>query len=193
MKPQVNTAEHRLSLVAEGPSLIWEQILTGSVSVDLCSSVVPIIFVLVPLLGCAAIETPATPTESAETTIIRERVDQSVTALNTADVETLLALHTDDAVILKPHQRPEVGKQVMRSSLEALFRQFEVEESREISEVQVAGEWAFVWGTYRSTLTPRSGGAPSEETGKYIEVLRKPAAGGWKFARTIWNTSDPQP
>ena len=65
MKPQVNTAEHRLSLVAEGPSLIWEQILTGSVSVDLCSSVVPIIFVLVPLLGCAAIETPAPPSESA--------------------------------------------------------------------------------------------------------------------------------
>ncbi len=193
MKPQMNTAEHRLRLVAEGPSLTSEQTQTGCISVDPCSSVVPIIFVLVPLLGCAAIETPATPTDSAETTIIRELVDQSVTALNTADVETLLALHTDDAVILKPHQRPEVGKQVMRKSLEALFQRFEVEESRDISEIEIAGEWAFVWGTYRSTLTPRARGAPSEETGKYIEVLRKTPAGGWKFARTIWNTSDPQP
>ena len=148
----------------------------------------------VPLASCTADEKP-TPvvSEDGDTAIIRSLVEQSVTALNTADVETLLALHTDDAVVLKPHQPPEIGKQVMRSSLEALFEQFEVDEIREISEVQVAGEWAFVWGTYRNKLTPRSGGEPSMETGKYIEVLRKPAAGGWEFARTIWNTSDPQP
>ena len=145
-------------------------------------------------MNCGANEqAPTASTEDFDATSIRQLVQQSVTALNTADVETLLELHTDDAVILKPHQRPEVGKQVMRSSLEALFQRFEVEESRDISEIEIAGEWAFVWGTYRSTLTPGSGGAPSVETGKYIEVLRKPAAGGWKFARTIWNTSDPRP
>ena len=145
-------------------------------------------------MNCGANEqAPTASTEDFDATSIRQLVQQSVTALNTADVETLLALHTDDAVILKPHQRPEVGKQVMRKSLEALFQRFEVEESRDISEIEIAGEWAFVWGTYRSTLTPRARGAPSEETGKYIEVLRKTPAGGWKFARTIWNTSDPQP
>ena len=103
------------------------------------------------------------------------------------------SVHTDDAVILKPHQPAEIGKPAMRSSLKALFRQFKVDETRDISEIQVAGEWAFAWGTYRSKLTPRSGGAPSVETGKYIEVLRKSPGGNWKLTRTIWNTSDPRP
>ena len=74
---------------------------------------------IVPLSGCEADEKPATaPAEEVETAIIRELVEQSVTALNSGEVETLLALHTDDAVILKPHQPPEIGKEVMRASLE---------------------------------------------------------------------------
>ena len=148
---------------------------------------------LVPLFGCAPGETPTTPSANTKTAGIRELVEQSVNALNAGDVDTLLALHTDDAVILKPHQPAEIGKPAMRSSLEALFQQFKVDETRSISEIQVAGEWAFAWGTYRSKLTPRSGGAPSVETGKYVEVLRKSPGGDWKLARTIWNTSDPRP
>ena len=148
---------------------------------------------LVVLLGCTPDEPPVpTPTDNADVATIHALVQQSVLALNTNDIETLLALHTEDAVILKPHRSPEIGKEVMRSSLEVLFRQFEVNESRDIAEVQIAGEWAFAWGTYRSKLTPRSGGEPLVETGKYIEVLRRQLGGGWKTARTIWNTSNPK-
>lgn len=44
---------------------------------------------------------------SAEQEQIRLAVARAVEALNAGDVEAMVAMHTSDAVVLKPHARPE--------------------------------------------------------------------------------------
>ena len=118
---------------------------------------------------------------------IRRQVERAVAALNTGDVETLVNLRTDDAVVLKPGGPPEKGKDEIRTNLKALFSSWGVNESRTIEEIRSAGEWAFVWGFYEVVLTPIGEGEPVQEKGKYIDILRLESDGEWRFARTIWN------
>lgn len=146
------------------------------------------------LLVLAACRTPtaAVPDLAANESAVRESVKQAVEAFNTSDVDALVDLHADDAVILKPGKAPEIGKQVMRASLEEVFATFKVSESRTIEEIEIVSDWAFTWGYYSVTLTPSDGSTLIVEEGKYIDVLRKQRGGAWLFARTMWNVTDPQ-
>jgi len=61
-------------------------------------------------------------------------------------------------------------------------------------EVQPAGaEWAFERGTYTITLTPKTGGDPIRDVGKYITLYQRQADGSWRMARDIWNSNNPPP
>ena len=91
---------------------------------------------------------------------------------------------------VKPHARPERGLEAIGASLAELVERFEIRESRTMEEVTIAGDWAIVWGEYQVELTPRQGGESATERGKYLDVLRK-EDGEWKFARSVWNTSEP--
>ena len=149
-----------------------------------------LIFLLLTACGAEPLA-PATAPASDETRV-RASVQQAVDAFRAGDVDTLVRLHTDDAVILKPGEEPEIGKPAMRASLESLFEQFTVEESRTIEELEIIGDWAFTWGKYSIKLTPNNGSAPINESGKYIDILRKQPDGSWLFARTMWNTTSPE-
>ncbi len=146
-------------------------------------------------LGCDRRQTePATQVSGAgqgDAKSIRRQVERAVAALNAADVETLVELRTNDAVVLKPGGAPERGKDEIRTNLEALFARWRVNESRTVEEVQIAGDWAFVWGFYEVVLTPIGEGEPVQEKGKYIDILRLESDGEWRFARTIWNVDAP--
>ncbi len=76
-----------------------------------------------------------------------------------------------------------------------VFAKIGIRESRTMEEVTIAGDWAIVWGEYQVELTPRQGGESARESaterGKYLDVLRK-EDGEWKFARSVWNTSEPR-
>jgi uncharacterized protein (TIGR02246 family) len=140
-------------------------------------------------LGCGSQPRPAGSTAEDDTRI-RQAVDESVAALNASDVESLLDLHASDAVILRPGEEPDIGKEAIRGSFEDLFRRMELEESRTIEDLQVSGGHAFVWGLYTVALRPKDGSAPFSEKGKYIDILERQPDGSWKFARTIWNTTN---
>jgi uncharacterized protein (TIGR02246 family) len=119
---------------------------------------------------------------------IRKLTDEAVAALNHGDVGASLALQASDAQVLAPLRPAEIGSAAIRASLESLFKQYSVCESRTLEELQVHGPWAFTRGSYRSVLTPRNGGQAVEESGKYVEILRKDATGAWKYFRSIWNS-----
>jgi len=119
---------------------------------------------------------------------IRQLTDDAVAALNRADVDASVALHASDAMVLAPLRPVEVGSEAIRASLESLFKEYLVCESRTLEEVEVYGDWAFTRGSYRSLLTPKSGGPPEEESGKYIEILTRDSTGAWRYRRSIWNS-----
>ena len=81
----------------------------------------------------------------------------------------------------------------VKTMYESFFPQFgAVEQTVSLEEVQVAGDWAFAWGTEQFTLVPRAGGAPIEMQGKGMSILSRQPDGSWKFARGI-NNSLPKP
>ena len=149
----------------------------------------------VPTLGCDPRQTeratPVSNTGQANDERIRWQVERAVATLNTADVNTLVELRTNDTVVLKPGGAPERGKDEIRTNLETLFADWRVTESRTIEEIQLADGWAFVWGFYEVLLTSTGEAESVREKGKYIDVLRLEADGEWRFARTIWNVDAP--
>jgi ketosteroid isomerase-like protein len=69
------------------------------------------------------------------------------------------------------------------------FPQFSsVEQTANPEEVEVAGDWAFIWGTESFVLVPQAGGAAIRMQGKGMTILRRQSDGSWKFARGINNT-----
>ena len=105
------------------------------------------------------------------------------------DFETLISLWTDDGVLILPNQEPVRGIEALRKMMEEQREESKAyaitEYVHDFQEVQIIGEWAFEWGTYRGTMVMKDGGKPVSETGKLMRVLKKHPGGAWKVARAI--------
>jgi len=130
--------------------------------------------------------------ESADHQAIRKLTADWLAAVRTKDIARLVGMVTDDAVFLPPGFPPIRGKQAVEAMYRNLFPQFSsVEQAASIEEVEIAGDWAYTWGTERFVLNPLGGGPPIEMQGRGMSILRRQPDGSWKFARGI-NSSQPQ-
>lgn len=114
-------------------------------------------------------------------------------AVNAGDVDRLTDSFTEDAVVMPPNEPVVTGYEAIESWFEANFEQFTTELRVSSDEVEVVDGWAFDRGTYTLTLTPKAEGEPTEDNGKYIDILQKQPDGSWKYARSIWNSDRPFP
>ena len=60
-------------------------------------------------------------------------------------------------------------------------------------QTQAVGAVAYENGTYTMTLTPKAGGDPVTNDGRYTVVLRKGTDDAWKIALDMDNTVTPPP
>lgn len=114
---------------------------------------------------------------------IRALVDTWIAATKSGDVETVLGLMTEDVVFLVP------GKPAMRKSEFAAAARAQAtgnaptfDGSSEIQEVQISGDWAFMWSKLRVVATPPGGGSPTARSGHTLTVFRR-QGGRWLLAR----------
>jgi len=114
-------------------------------------------------------------------------------AENAGDLEEMLVHFADDLVILGPNAPAVTGAETVAAAMREFHGAFAVQVHYSGEEIVVFGDWAFDRGTYRFTLTPKSGGAPISETGKYLWRYRRHPDGSWKQSRVMWNSSDPRP
>jgi len=122
---------------------------------------------------------------------IERLFERFTSAFNAKDLETLEASYSEDALLIPPGQTSIRGADAIIQGMWApTFDAFDVEAALPIHEIEVAGDWAFVRGTYRLRLDPVGGGDPLHEQGRYIDVVRKDADGPWKIARAIWNVGE---
>lgn len=114
---------------------------------------------------------------------IRQLVATWATATKVGDVDTVLRLMTDDVVFLVPG-RPPMRKDEFASALRGQSEKsgFKIDGSSEIQEIQVAGDWAFMWTKLSMTATPLDGSAPVERAGHTLTILQK-IDGRWLLAR----------
>lgn len=132
------------------------------------------------VVACA----PAGSTPSPEIAAASERWEQ---ALNSGDIEAIVALYTDGARLFPPNMEILQGHDGVRASFEemvaaGLTGQFESTEAR------VAGDIGYRLGTY--ALTAPDG--TLVDRGKYIETWRDDG-GEWKISNDIWNSDLPPP
>jgi uncharacterized protein (TIGR02246 family) len=114
---------------------------------------------------------------------IRDLVRRWMEASQAGDVDTVLGLMTDDVVFLVPG-RPPMRKDEFAAAARAQAGPGapRMQGESEIQEVQVAGDWAFMWTRLSVKVTPPGAAAPIERAGHTLTVLRK-EQGRWRLAR----------
>jgi len=116
---------------------------------------------------------------------IETAISRFVAAYNNGDVDDVLAYYSEDLIKIRqgalPEARPEVGRRLFD-----LFGKFVSRVDVVTDEICVSGGIAFTRGSFRVTLTPRSGGEAQTVERRYLEIWRK-EEGRWLVFRTMDN------
>ena len=113
---------------------------------------------------------------------IRELIAKWMTATKTGDVGTVLSLMTDDVVFLVAGQ-PPFGKEKFAEQMKSPpgAPRSQIDGRSEIQEIQVQGDWAYLWTRLNVEVTP-PGGQTIRRSGHTLSVLRR-TGGKWRLAR----------
>lgn len=112
---------------------------------------------------------------------IRQLVTTWLDASRAGDTDKVLSLITDDVVFLTPGHPPMRGKAAFAAS-QASLKSFDIQTRSEIEEIEILGDWAWMWTRLTVTVTPKSGGPPVERAGNTLSILNR-RAGAWLIAR----------
>jgi uncharacterized protein (TIGR02246 family) len=115
---------------------------------------------------------------------IRQLVTTWMEASKAGDAETVLSLMADDVVFLVAGQPPMIGKSAFAAAMQAQSGQGRphIEGKSEIQEIQVLGDWAYLWTKLTVVVTPPGGASPVTRAGYTLSILKK-QDGKWLLAR----------
>ena len=122
-------------------------------------------------------------TSRADEQKIRDLIALWHRASAAGDLRHLIPLMAEDVVFLVPGHPPMRGREAFASSFQTVIQNFCIHSSCEIQEVQIAGEWAYVWNHLSVTMTPISAGSPKLRVGYTLSILHKTRNGSWVLAR----------
>ncbi len=148
-------------------------------------------FALVVTAGCGQrAPTTQTPTAlAADEAVIRAATVSWTEAYNAGEVDKIVALYTEDAVLMPANATTLTGRAAIKDFLTkdtAAAKAAGLTEKIGDSDVGISGDLAWHAGT--SSVVDTAG--KSVETGKYIEIWRK-VDGKWLMIRDIWNDDAP--
>ena len=135
---------------------------------------------------------PSAADTSSPVAAIQAADDRWLTAYNSGDLDTVVGLYDEQAVIYPPGARPVHGT--------AAIRAFFVNDNAEFLRAGltfsigtkrdggVTGKWGWSSGTYTVKDKSRS----VVDTGWYFSVSRN-VAGKWLYVRDAWNSDGPPP
>ncbi len=107
------------------------------------------------------------------------------------DADFLVSLYGNKPVVLPQDQPVVIGKKAIRSIYRSVLKDYSFASKGTLVEVEAAGDWGYLWSTYRLTATPKAGGKPIESKGKSVMIVRRQPGGAWKIVRLIDNSDGP--
>lgn len=132
---------------------------------------------------------------SADARRIEELLRRIAAGENSGNARDIVDLLADDAVLMAPNYPVQEGKTAcaafVTSVITDLFAHFDRRIRCVSAEVQVFGDHALDRGSYSLTVAPRSGGAVSRATGRYLFLYSRSADDAWQLARAIVNQDTP--
>jgi len=114
--------------------------------------------------------------------------DAHVAALNAGDADGWVACFDPDAVQMPPNEPANVGIDCIRAWSHAFLSAFRVEFSVAPADVEVVADHAIERGAWEIVLTPRAGGDPLRDAGKYLTTYHQQPGGAWAMMYDIWNS-----
>ena len=150
--------------------------------------------VMVALGACQPSDskTAAAPSAASDS-VARLAHEAYTTAINSNNLDSLTGMFTDDVVFLAAHAPPIVGKPAVRKWAQDYLEAFTTHWDKTSQEFEVAGQWAFERYSYKSTDTPKAGGAPVQDTGWGLVIYHHDTDGKWRVARDAFGTDTPLP
>lgn len=154
-------------------------------------------FAVLLLVGLAAFfsacqQQAATGLSSEDEAAIRAVMEKALAIGNAADKDFEAYVDTyyaDDGTVMPPNMPAVSG----RAAMVAFFQAYPPYEDFETEIVQMEGQGglAYVRGTYSMNIMFPGAEAPVKDSGKYIEIWKKQADGGWKVYFDIFNSDLP--
>jgi ketosteroid isomerase-like protein len=110
---------------------------------------------------------------------------------NAGELDLLVAdCYAEDAVVLPPNAPPVRGHGQIRELFREMIEAGAADVTRELSELDVAGDVGYGVGAY--TMALRGPGAePIRDSGKYLLVYRRQADGAWRVALDMFSSDLP--
>lgn len=148
------------------------------------------LFALSPLAALAANKT-AMPAQ--DTVAITRHLERYEKALNTSDVDAVMRLYSDDAVLMPQHSLPVAGANAIRSAYQQIFKTIRLSIDFTIDEIQpLSQDWAFARTRSNGTVKTLASDAPAgPEANQELFLLHRGNDGQWRVARYIFTTTNP--
>lgn len=111
---------------------------------------------------------------------IRQVVATWMAATKAGDLGAVLSLMAEDVVFLRAGHPPMIGRAAYAAAA-AQAGSMRFDGTSDIQEIQVVGDWAFMWAKLAVAVTPPTG-APMKLAGPVLSVLRR-EEGRWVLTR----------
>lgn len=146
------------------------------------------------LTGCdPATTTPAEPTAAEAANIGEAAHEAYVDAVNSNNVDTFMAVVTDDIVFQAPNMPEVVGRAAVREFVTGYLSAFTTNWDKTQRDFVVSGDRAYQRYGYTVTDTNKATGAVTTDTGKGLIVFQRGTDGTWRVARDTWNSDGAAP
>jgi uncharacterized protein (TIGR02246 family) len=143
------------------------------------------------LVACAPPSQDTGTTSQADLPAVNNVRNEFMSAFNMGDAAKVASLYAVDAVLMPTHQPMITGRDAIENFNKTFFEMFTATVNIAPVETKVFGDRALDRGTYSIHLTPKAGGSPMMDEGKYLVLLQRQADGSWKLTHDIDNTSMP--
>ena len=142
-----------------------------------------LVLLLVVVGGCAQ-----KANDPADVQAIKKLAVDWDSACNAGNIDALLSFYTSDVVRMGPNEPAIVGTDAMRAPFQSYFDAYKVETHGPVEDVRVSGDLAVARGAYTETSTPKAGGTPINQKGKWVSAYQRQADGSWKIFWDIENS-----
>jgi uncharacterized protein (TIGR02246 family) len=114
---------------------------------------------------------------------VTARLERAYTEMAAADLDQLMSLYTDDAIIQSAGEPPLVGVAAIRSFWSTVFERYRVDLAPRVAEETVFGDAAVVRGSAAGSMLPKNGEPAMNVDVWFMQIYREGADGRWRFWR----------
>jgi uncharacterized protein (TIGR02246 family) len=151
------------------------------------------ITLVVILAGCKQAPPPVPKTHDADVKAIRDLETAQLQGFAARDLDKICAFYADDASAFWPGAPVINGIAAIKTAFKPFLADKNFTNTFASDKVDVAksGDLGYSQGAYTMTMTDPKTKKVLTEKGKYVEVFRKQADGGWKAVADIINEDAP--